>query len=216
MYAPWVANDMHAVIWLPCLCACILTYTKTCVYIIWNINISFYGHMQHDMDWRSWWCHLHASYIMSFRVRDTSIWVKLSCWKLLRDHTQVLVIITLGSFLYLRICRQESSPYGLSIGNRVQVATGTFVAESFNLSFLCYSCVSLCFLCGFCVVILLLELHMASNYFDSTESSVARHRRTGTAHKGTDRGVCSGSPYGWGLKRIEIHRSCKVGYEMKW
>eukprot|EP00434_Breviolum_minutum_P000588 symbB.v1.2.000512.t2/scaffold31.1/size418471/8 len=59
----------------------------------------------------------------------------------------VLVIITLGSFLYLRICRQESSPYGLSIGNRVQVATGTFVAESFNLSFLCYSCVSLCFLC---------------------------------------------------------------------
>jgi len=37
----------------------------------------------------------------------------------------VLVIITLGSFLYLRICRQESSPYGLSIGNRVQVATGT-------------------------------------------------------------------------------------------
>lgn len=37
----------------------------------------------------------------------------------------VLVVITLGSFLYLRICRQESSPYGLSIGNRVQVATGT-------------------------------------------------------------------------------------------
>ena len=52
-------------------------------------------------------------------------------------HTQVLVIITLGSFLYLRICRQESSPYGLSMGNRVQVATGTFVAKSFNLSFLC-------------------------------------------------------------------------------
>ena len=121
-------------------------------------------------------------------------------------HTQVLVIITLGSFLYLRICRQESSPYGLSMGNRVQVATGTFVAKSFNLSFLCKGVV-------FCMSFLM----KVSSFFVAwkTLPSTRRHRRTGTAHKGTDRGMCSRSPHGGGrLANWDRVKNCKV--DLNW
>lgn len=115
------------------------------------------------------------------------------------------MIITLGSFLYLRICRQESSPYGLSIGNRVQVATGTFAAKSLKISDSCLtSCVSL-------------RLKSVTNLCGESLAWAPRHRRTGTAHKGTDRGMCSGSPYGGGeKKRKSAFQVDEVAYgEMK-
>ena len=136
MYAPCVRMTCTAIC-LPCMCVCILMlFILKHIYIyILHIFAAWYGLV-------SFWCHLH-SYIMFF-VSETLLSSLSTLGQIVlleigscSHHTQVLVIITLGSFLYLRICRQESSPYGLSMGNRVQVATGTFVANSFTLSFLC-------------------------------------------------------------------------------